>query len=430
MTSGGPDDGREDELREGSVPGDREATDDTLRPFTPTTVGGPPGPPSQSSAAPVASPAQRLNPGAPVRAQWLLQSLVDGTRELRQMRIHCLPFRIGRLSGLELVLPSELVSKIHAEIYSEGGALRLRDLSSTNGTFVNRNRIQDVAITDGDVLHFADFEFRLGREEHNDTSPDTGEGHATVSFGNRPLPHHFAVGTRELKEMLVQGCVGIVFQPIVRLPGGQLAGYEALGRGQHPGLPASPTLLFQIAESVGVASELSRLFRRRTVELVRDRVDLPALFLNTHATELEQPGLVESLEELRDLAPRLKLVLEIHESALAVPGAIHALRARLDVLGVGLAYDDFGAGQARLIELAEAPPHFLKFDRRFVTDIDRAPASKQRLLAALVAAARELLVETVAEGVATTEEAEVVTRAGFTHAQGFLFGRPIANDQI
>jgi EAL domain-containing protein (putative c-di-GMP-specific phosphodiesterase class I) len=364
-----------------------------------------------------------------VQVQWLLESLVDGARELRRMTIRPLPFRIGRRAGLELVLPSQLVSKLHAEIYSEAGVLRLRDLDSTNGTFVNRNRIQDVAIADGDVLHFADFEFRLGREERSDTSAPADEGYETVAFGNRLLPHHFPVGTRELKELLAESSVGIVFQPIVRLPGGQVAGYEALGRGQHPGVPASPAVLFQIAESAGLASELSRLFRRRAVELVRNRTDLPALFLNTHPTEWEQPGLVESLEEVMRLAPQVKLILEIHESVLAVPLTIQALRARLDQLGIGLAYDDFGAGQARLIELAEAPPHFLKFDRRFVTDIDKATASKQRLLAALVAAARELRVETVAEGVATAEEAEVVTRMGFTHAQGFLFGRPIAQEQ-
>lgn len=287
MASREPDDGREDEPREGCTPEDRESTDDTLETLAPTLV-RPPGSPGQRSAAPSATPAPGLTPSAPV---WLLESLVDGAKELRQMRIDPLPFRIGRLSGLELVLPSQLVSKLHAEIYREAGFLRLRDLSSTNGTFVNRNRIQDVAVADGDVLHFADFEFRLGREEHNDTNPAAEQGHTTVSFGNRPLPHHFAVGTRELKEMLAQGSVGIVFQPIVRLPGGQVAGYEALGRGQHPGLPASPLLLFQIAESIGVASELSRLFRRRTVELVRHRADLPALFLNTHPTEWEQPGL-------------------------------------------------------------------------------------------------------------------------------------------
>jgi len=93
-------------------------------------------------------------------------------------------------------------------------------------------------------------------------------------------------------------------------------------------------------------------------------------------------------------------------------------------MNVGLAYDDFGAGQARLFELAEAPPHYLKFDRRFVTGIDHAPVSRQRLVASLVAAARELLVSTVAEGVETAAEAATCMRAGFSHAQGYHFGRP------
>jgi EAL domain-containing protein (putative c-di-GMP-specific phosphodiesterase class I) len=145
---------------------------------------------------------------------------------------------------------------------------------------------------------------------------------------------------------------------------------------------------------------------------------------------LEQPGLAESLAGLRDLAPHLRLILEIHESALAKPALITSLRGSFDRIDVGLAYDDFGAGQARLIELAEAPPHFLKFDRIFISDIDKAPASKRRLLASLVAAARELLVETVAEGVETEAEAEVVSKLGFTHAQGFLFGQPLSAEQI
>ena len=90
---------------------------------------------------------------------------------------------------------------------------------------------------------------------------------------------------------------------------------------------------------------------------------MAALFLNTHPAELAKPGLVESLEELRALAPNLDLTLEIHESALAQPDSMGALRDRLSEINVGLAYDDFGAGQARLLELAEAPPHYLKFDR-------------------------------------------------------------------
>ena len=91
---------------------------------------------------------------------------------------------------------------------------------------------------------------------------------------------------------------------------------------------------------------------------------------------MARPGLLESLEELRAIAPQLDLALEIHESVLTRPAAIAELRALLLERNIALAYDDFGAGQARLLELAEAPPHYLKFDRRFVHGLDQAPAGE------------------------------------------------------
>ena len=110
--------------------------------------------------------------------------------------------------------------------------------------------------------------------------------------------------------------------------------------------------------------------------------------------------------------------------------AVDRLRTQLNRSGVGLAYDDFGAGQARLLELAEVPPHYLKFDMSFIRDIDSAPLSRQRLLTSLVSVARDLLVYTVAEGVETAGEADVCMRLGFTHAQGFFFGKPRPITQI
>ena len=86
--------------------------------------------------------------------------------------------------------------------------------------------------------------------------------------------------------------------------------------------------------------------------MIRDLPEPPLLFLNTHPVELELPGLVESLEELRAFGPHVDLVLEIHEAALAQADYIIWLRRRLTDINVGLAYDDFGSGQARLFELA------------------------------------------------------------------------------
>jgi EAL domain-containing protein (putative c-di-GMP-specific phosphodiesterase class I) len=94
--------------------------------------------------------------------------------------------------------------------------------------------------------------------------------------------------------------------------------------------------------------------------------------------------------------------------------AIAELRGLLLERNIALAYDDFGAGQARLLELAEAPPHYLKFDHRFISGLDQAPDAKRRLLQSLLTLARELLVKTVAEGIETAAEARVCAEIGFT----------------
>ena len=360
-----------------------------------------------------------------------LETVSDGGT-LRRVRIGVLPFRVGRRQGLELVLPGESVSKLHAEIYAGAEGLRLRDLGSRNGSFVNRDRVLDTALAEGDILHFADFEFRVGRADASDGKPDSGpDGRSTtVAVGQHMLPHGFAEGTRELRELLRDGQVTTVFQPIVLLSRGSVQAYEALGRGVHPRLPEGPLELLRIAESIGREAELSRLFRRKAVELASRRRDLPTVFLNTHPVELQRPGLLESLDELRDGAPQLDLALEIHESVLSRPQQISELRSLLDDRKIALAYDDFGAGQARLLELAEAPPHYLKFDQRFVVKIDQAPLAKRRLLQSLLMLARDLRVKTVAEGIETPAEARVCAEIGFTHAQGFQLGRPRSLDEL
>jgi EAL domain-containing protein (putative c-di-GMP-specific phosphodiesterase class I) len=362
--------------------------------------------------------------------RWYLESLVEGARQLRRITVHPLPFRVGRLAGLELALPSDSVSKEHAELFVKDGELWVLDLGSKNGTFVNSERVVGEAVVrEGDILHFAQAEFRLGRQEIEEAGA-FGLEPPTVSLGQAPLPEQFVEGTRQLPELLERREVTALFQPIVSLPSGALVGYEALGRGEHPQLPPTPLELFRIAASIGAESALSALFREKAMELARRRPRLPALFLNLHHAELERPDLVPRIAEAHRGWPGLRLTLDVHEGALADLPGVDRLRTQLARHGVGLAYDDFGAGQARLLELAEVPPHYLKFDMSFVRGIDTAPPSRQRLLTSLVSVARDLLVYTVAEGVETAAEADVCMRIGFTHAQGFFFGRPRPIDEI
>jgi len=365
-------------------------------------------------------------------AGWYLESLEGGS--LRRHWIQALPFRVGRRRGLEMVLPSDSVSKLHAEIYAVGSVLRLRDLGSRNGTFLNRVLVEDAALGEGDILHFADFEFRLGRSEE-EASPPAAAGRVrptTVAVKRRDLPHGFAAGTREMRELLRDGQVTAVFQPIVLLGRGTVAAYEALGRGRHPQLPEGPQELLGIAEDIGAEAQLSRLFRKKAVELAAERPDLPTIFLNTHQVELDRPGLLESLEELRAIAPQLDLALEIHENVFTRPAEtydtylsrIKEVRELLLERNIALAYDDFTAGRARLLELAEAPPHYLKFDQRFIHGIDQAPEAKRTVLRHMLALARDFLVKTVAEGIESAAEARVCAELGFTYGQGFYLGQP------
>ena len=365
-------------------------------------------------------------------SRWYLESLVEGGRQLRRTTVYPLPYRVGRLRGLALSLTAESVSKEHAELFVKDGELRVRDLGSKNGTFVNCERVTETPLREGDILHVAQVEFRLGRQEIEEVGTGSREP-PTQALGSTPLPQIFIDGVKELPDLLRDRQVTTVFQPLVSLPSGALAGYEALGRGLHPNLPEAPMELLQIASVVGPEGSeaaLSALFREKALELARTRPHIPALFVNIHHRELGDPDLVDFLLEVHQQVPQLRLTLAIHEGALADLETVDRLRTQLTRSGVGLAYDDFGAGQARLLELAEVPPHYLKFDMSFIRGIDSAPLSRQRLLTSLVSVARDLLVYTVAEGVETAEEADVCMRLGFTHAQGFFFGKPRPITQI
>jgi EAL domain-containing protein (putative c-di-GMP-specific phosphodiesterase class I) len=151
------------------------------------------------------------------------------------------------------------------------------------------------------------------------------------------------------------------------------------------------------------------------------------LFVNTHPTETKdacRQDLLESLRRLRAEYPSVPLTLEVHERAITDPDAMRNLRVRLSELDIELAYDDFGAGQARLLEISDVPPDYLKFDATLIRDIDSAAASRQQMLETLVRMVHDLGIAALAEGVETAAEAEVCTDLGFHFAQGYHYGRP------
>ena len=351
---------------------------------------------------------------------WYLEGFQPSSGALQRTTMEHFPFLVGRRTGMGLTLPSPEISSRHAEIDLVAEEPVLRDLDSTNGTFVNRRRCDgSVPLAVGDVVHFADLEFRVGCElERPFTTPLDG----TVPLSRAELSRHFDGFGGELRALVEQRQVAVRFEPVIRLADRSVIAWEALSRGASLELPEEPNTLFALASEQGMAAELSRLCRLLAVE--RSGV-LPAghpLFLNCHPDEIaDSEHLLASVDVVAAAAGR-PLVLEIHEASVTSPQAVARLRDGLATRGVAFAYDDFGAGQARLAELAEVPPAYLKFDRQLVSGLDQAQDSRRRLLATLVEVAADLGVATIAEGIETASEAYACRKVGFQAGQGRHFG--------
>lgn len=351
---------------------------------------------------------------------WYLEGYGGESTRLRRFHLHHFPFLVGRHQDCALTLNSTEVSRRHAELDLVNGRLLVRDLGSTNGTFVNHQRIaQEQALLAGDVVHFADQEYRLleqaapGQQLLDRTNVRSGS-----------LPENLPRGAREFQMLLLKRQVTAAFQPIVDAEGQPLA-HEMLGRGDASELPNAPWPLFQIAESLEMEVHLSELFRQRGLEIAHRLNPAGQFFFNIHPRELDDPErLLRGVEDLRSQFPRLKLIFEMHEAAITNPPLIRNIRAALQKLDIGLAYDDFGAGQARLIELTDVPPDYVKFDIALIRDIDSAPAAKRQMLEMFQRFLLDMQIATLAEGVETLSEYHVLRDLGVPYYQGYYFGKP------
>jgi EAL domain-containing protein (putative c-di-GMP-specific phosphodiesterase class I) len=356
---------------------------------------------------------------------WVLEGYFGNDSEsLLRMPLNMFPARVGRDPLLFLPILQADVSRMHAEFFQRGDQLLLRDLGSRNGTLVNLAPLQgEILLQHGDVLHFASHEMRLmevAQSEQDELN--------STRFVAQPQSSKLPMGVSQFQRMLDARQVSCVFQPIVTLSG-QLYAYEILGRGCRADFPASPDELFHIAESLpGKDVELSLLMRNAGVAEGHAQLQgrVCKLFMNTHPAELRRPKqLIDSLAGLREAFPHQQLVLEIHEDAVTDIASLKRLSQELCAMDIELAYDDFGAGQTRLLELIEVPVKYVKFDMSLVQGIHLASSARQKMIGSLVAMTRAMGIATLAEGVELFEEVELCREIGFDLAQGYHFSKPL-----
>jgi len=351
---------------------------------------------------------------SPERVTWLLTGQFADDEPIRHVRVDVCPFTIGRQGESALSIPSPTVSRRHAELRFDGDALNLLDLGSTNGTFVNGMRVQSACrVNHGDLLQFGHVVFRVTKQQKESVQQTMAEDSCDR-----------ALALIQFDQLLTQRAVVPHYQPLVSMENRQTFGYEVLGRSRLFGLK-EPRSMFGAAKVLNMEGELSRVMRE---EGIRCGMLLPAehaLFVNTHPAEMVDVDLLEfSIRELREAAPSRSLVLEIHEASVTDGEQMKRLRQSLKDIGVRLAYDDFGAGQARLVELVEVPPDYLKFDMKLVQGLEHASLERLKLLTSLVRMVQGLGIEPLAEGIETEADHNICQQIGFTCGQGYLYGRP------
>lgn len=331
-------------------------------------------------------------------------------------------FTIGRATGMDLQIDDRIVSSRHAVIRRSGQEWILEDLGSTNGTYINGERIDSPRVLrEDDLVHFARMAFRVARP-----------GQATTRGDTLFMPNQSDIrGSLDLVEVMDRRGAFSVFQPIVDLGTGRPIAWEALGRGVARGERLSPARMFDMAEKARSTSKLSRSLCAAALECLAcghcwAAEGATAIWINLHPSQIVDGRLEADLHAIAEAAAQtgFRAVIEAPETWVNLSDEMRSLVDLVRRLGMGVAYDDFGAGQSRLQDLISVPPDYLKFDRCLVRNL-QGDRVKQEIVQAIVRACDQLGVSTLAEGIEEEGELQACRELGIGLGQGFLLARPV-----
>jgi predicted signal transduction protein with EAL and GGDEF domain len=346
---------------------------------------------------------------------------------------------VGRLGGDEFVI-------VVAGLPDEDSALDFGE--RTRLMFKQAYNVRDTEITVTASVGIAHQPARVGVAEELIRDADTAVNHAKSRGGDDVVIFDTSMRERvaerlhlerELRNALARDELLLHFQPKLRLSDHKVVGLEALLRWQHPELgTVRPDKFIAIAEDTGMIVEIGAwVIDQACAELARLRsafrgaTDI-CMSVNVSARQLRSDTLMDTIAQalLRHRVPPEALCLELTESILMenldlVSGQLDAIRD----CGTRISIDDFGTGYSSLAYLSKLSVDELKIDRSFVKELgeDQSAAS---LIQAVVFIASSLGITSVAEGVETPEQAQLVGELGCTEVQGFLFSRPLPPGEL
>jgi len=227
------------------------------------------------------------------------------------------------------------------------------------------------------------------------------------------------------------------YQPICNMISGEITGFEALTRWNHPERgPVSPVEFIPLAEQSGLILPLGAWALheacRQMAEWDRLSGSDQNLIINVNVSGIQfsEPGFIDSARQALNVSglDGRRLRLEITESTLMSNADLVAdLLLDLKALGLQLAIDDFGTGYSSLSYLNRFPIDTLKIDRSFTQKLDDK-SGDAKIVHIITTLAQTMGMTTVAEGIETLEQREQLSQLGCQLAQGFLFARPLSAD--
>ena len=241
----------------------------------------------------------------------------------------------------------------------------------------------------------------------------------------------------DLRAAWAAGQLHLVYQPVMRAAGGSMVGAEALLRWSHPELgQIPPTQFIPMLEDMGLIRDVGEWVLAQACQQMvawqQQGVVLQEIAVNVSGAQLADADFAQRVARLlaqSSLLPR-HLVLELTESVLVHDNddALAQLNA-LKQLGLRLALDDFGTGFSSMSTVARFPFDIIKLDRSFV---QAAPTTRSAaaIVEAIMALARRLDMDTVAEGIETAAQLGYIVDLGCRSAQGYLLSPPCAAAEL
>jgi diguanylate cyclase (GGDEF)-like protein len=238
---------------------------------------------------------------------------------------------------------------------------------------------------------------------------------------------------QRLRDALERGKLHLAFQPKVRIGDLRIQGVEALARWTDEDLgDVAPSVFIPVAEECGLIDALGEWALRDACnhyqQWRRERVEVDHVSVNVSVRQLRDPTFVSKVLAVLDstATPPNALEIEVTESTLAVdPAEVSQRLQQLRDFGVRVAIDDFGTGYSSLAAVCDMPADTLKIDRTFVKDAGTTPRAAA-ILEAIASMSRALGKATVAEGVESLAQLDVLRKVGVDHIQGYLVAKPLS----